>query len=542
MKKILQLLETRSASVFCLLFAIANRIIFTTLYSQISTDTKIQLTYAQNLLTGKSMGVTKYFTTNLHTPIYDTHLFFPPGFSLAIIPFLKLSGGDEFNAIRIFDITMAILFVITIRILSKRAGLPLALTNIITLIAGCSQYIFFMSWSSTDVVGLCLVLLGLAEVINIVQKKEDLGWPRIIASSLLFCSSFFFRYMYLPIVILFPLLVLFLGIVSARKKTRNAGWKLLGVTVIFLAGLFYFNSVIAGNSLHVNDTGRGFFADQLVHWYPFIPAAFINLDFAAQLLTKITSIGYGRAIYFFEFVNLILFILLIIFLLRFIKTFPKNGPLSPHIILLGGGAAISILILFMLAYLSLTYKELNWGFSTWTYVIDERYFSFLYVFLPLLLFIGIHNYAATLKKRPLRALVFIGLILISIEVMHGVYYNIKIITSHRDLDTIKYADKGYKNFSTVIAELKQKYPGREVLVSSPDQYYLHAASQMGYKTIFDYQNLGKGDLKAPVKSILVVPVHTNETVIIKDYLEKRKPESMTSSDGTFFYFEELDPQ
>ena len=541
MKKLLQLLQTRYASVFCLLFAISNRIIFTTLYSQISTDTKVQLTYAHNLLAGKSMGVTKYFTNDLNTPFYDTHLFFPPGFSLVIIPFLKLSGGDEFNAIRIFDITMAVLFVITVRILGKRAGLPLGLNNIITLIAGCSQYIFFMSWSSTDVAGLCLVLFGLAEIIDIVQKQENIKWPRTIASSLLFCSPFFFRYMYLPTVILFPLIVLFFGIVSARKNTRIAGWKLLGVTVIFLLGIFAVNNVIAGNSLHVNDVGRGVFADQIVRWYPFIPASFVNLDFAAQLLEKVTSIGYGSAINFFEFVNLILFTLFIVLLYRFSKTFLKNRSSSPHVVFIIGGAAISILILVMLGYLSLTYKELNWGLNTWTYVLDERYFSFIYVFLPLLLFICIHYYAAILRKRLMQVLIFIGLLCISIEVMHGVYYNFKIITSHKDLSAIKDADKGYKTFSSVINELRQKHPGREVLVSSPDQYYLHAASQMGYKAIFDYQNLGKADLKTYVKSILIVPVHTNEAVIIKDYLDRRKPKSISTSDGTFFYFEELNP-
>jgi hypothetical protein len=47
----------------------------------------VQLTYTENLLAGKGMGVTKYFTNSLELPFYDTHLFFPPGFSLAIIPF-----------------------------------------------------------------------------------------------------------------------------------------------------------------------------------------------------------------------------------------------------------------------------------------------------------------------------------------------------------------------------------------------------------------------------------------------------------------------
>src|SRR5215207_211683 len=137
MNRLKKILETRLAGIICFLFAIANRITFTSLYSLIGSDTKIQLTYAHNLMAGKGMGVTKYFTNDLNVPLFDTHQWYPPGFSISIIPFLKLWGGDEFKAVLVFDILAAILFVIAVRVAGKKAGLPAGLNNMVTLVAGC---------------------------------------------------------------------------------------------------------------------------------------------------------------------------------------------------------------------------------------------------------------------------------------------------------------------------------------------------------------------------------------------------------------------
>src|SRR5262245_18460886 len=117
MNWLIKLFEHRFAGIICFLFAIANRIVFTSLYSKIGTDTKIQLTYSENLLSGKGIGIMKYFTNDLSNPIFDTHQMFPPGFSIAIILFSKLTGADEFNAVLLYDIVVAVLFVIAIRVL-----------------------------------------------------------------------------------------------------------------------------------------------------------------------------------------------------------------------------------------------------------------------------------------------------------------------------------------------------------------------------------------------------------------------------------------
>lgn len=541
MKRLIQIFQPKYLTAVCIIFAIANRIIFTTLYSQIGSDTKIQLTFAQNLLAGKGMGVTKYFTNDLNTPIFDTHQWFPPGFSIAILPFLKLSGGDEFKAVLVFDLLTAILFVVAVRVLGKHAGLPAYLNNIVTLIIGCSQYIFFMDWASTDAISLCFLLFALAKTIDVISQKANLTVLQTFSYGILFCLPFFFRYMYLPLAVLMPSFVLLFGFVSKNRELKAGGCKLL-VSCGFLLSLFFvFNLFTAGNALYVHNVGRGFYFSQLLRWYPFFPASFINLDFAAQSIERISRVEYSRIMFFFRIINIVHFVLFLVLLMRFLYTDKTKMPFSRHFIFIIIGSAISITIILLLAYLSITYKELTWGLTKWTHVQDARYFSYIYIFIPLLFFIGLHYYASFFRRSFIRIFVFIALCFFGTEILHGIYYNIKISSSHRDLAVIREADKGYRNFPSIIAEIEKQNPDRQIFVTSPDQYYLHAASQMGYKAIFDYAKL-LPDLKVTSKSLLIIPVHNEELTIMKEYIERRKPRLLLTVAGTYFYADEINPE
>ena len=140
MNRVLAMLHSRYATIFCIVFAIANRIIFATIYSSIGRDARVQITLAKNLLAGKGMGVTKYFTTNLDHPVFDTTQLFPPGFTLSIVPFLKLFN-NEYNAVLAFDIVTLLLFIWSVRLLGKNAGLSTAINNFLTLVVGSAlQY------------------------------------------------------------------------------------------------------------------------------------------------------------------------------------------------------------------------------------------------------------------------------------------------------------------------------------------------------------------------------------------------------------------
>ena len=541
MKKLLNQLETRTASVFCMGFALLNRIIFTSLYSTIGRDTKVQLTYAENLLAGKGMGVVKYFSTDLNTPVFDTHWLFPPGLSIVIIPFLKIFSFQEYKAILVFDILAAILFVIAVKILGKRSGLPDSLNNIVVLIAGCSQYPFFMSASSTDVISLDIVLFSLAAMMSIVEQKKRLSSIAIIGYSFLFFLPSFFRYMYLPVTILFPLLTCLSGLLKKNRELIVSGTKVLIGTSVLVIILLTTIFLYSGSAAHVYDTGRGVFFDQVIRWYPFLPASVINLDFAAQLVERVSGIEYTRVMFILEILNAVLFILLCFLLFRFIFRNVRSL-FSTRSILITGGSSISILIILMLAYLSLTYKAQDWGEYKWTYSYDIRYFAFIYILVPLLFFAALYFYPANFKNIFLKIFVSLITITFTIEVAHGIYYNAKIVSKGKSLDIIRDRDKDYRTFQQVLLDLKDKNPGKEIIVCAPDQFYLHTASQMGYKAVFDYINLNNSILKPASESILLMPVHKQDAWIVKHFVEKNHPEVIAVIAGTTFYKKELEGQ
>jgi len=542
MNRFKRILESRFAGVFCFLFAISNRIIFETLYSRVGTDTKLQLAYAENLLAGKGMGVIKYFTNDLNNPVFDSHLQFPPGFSIIIIPFLKFFDSNEYKAMLAYDIAVAILFVIAIRLLGKRAGLSPALNNIVTLIAGCSQYTFFMSWSATEGIALCFILFALNETIAIIEKKENIGILNVIGAGLLFCLPFFFRYMYLPLVFMFPFLILISGILSKNKNLKTGGLKTLASSATFFVLIFVFSLSAADNALHLTNVGRGLFFDQFVEWYPFLPASFINIDFGAQLIQGLFGLEYSRVIFYLKIINPAIFVLLFLLLWRYLNAQRKKLQFSNHFVFIIIGSIVALTIIVLLAWVTITYKAISWGFYRWTHVQEPRYFAFIYVFMPLLLLICVQYYRLSFKKPLIRFFIFFAFLCLATEIIHGIYYNVKILISHKDLSYIKETEKSFRDFSTIISEIKNQNPDRELLICAPNQYYLYTASQMGYKSIFDYANFLEVDhLKVSSKSLLIMPIQPQDTIIIKNYLEKKKPRLILTIPSTLYYAQEIDP-
>ena len=539
MKRLLQILESKYATAFCIIFAIANRIVFATLYSIIGRDARVQITLAKNFLAGKGLGVTKYFAADLNTPVFDTTQLFAPGVSFIIMPFLKLFNNDEYKALMALDIVICIFFVIAVRSLGKKAGLPIALNNILTLIAGCTQYTFFMSGTSSDTIGLTLILFGLSILVDIIENPGRKKLVFLLLYSLIFFLPSFFRYMYLPVSLLFPIIIIAFGIFYKNKTLRITGAWLFAFVVSFIILMLSLSSWLNGSSLYVIDTGRGIFFDQLIHWYPYIPAAFINIDFVAQLIAKVTGVSYLNAFIFFEVVNIVFFLFLVFQLVRWFLF--KRIQLSKSSIFILSGTAISLCILSLLAYFALTYKPQLYGIYLWNYNYESRYFAFIYIFLPILILLFLSFYSSFLKSFIFKCILFTAAFLLFIEVIHGVYYNAKILTRQKDVMVVKDRVADYVQFPGMLKELGAKYPQHEILISASDQSFLHNASQLGYKAIFDYTSLNKTDLKVEKKSILLFPIHETDVWVMKDYLEKRKPGILTKMAGTVFYFEELSP-
>ena len=538
MNRVLNIFQSRFATIFCLAFAIANRIIFASLYSTIGRDARVQITLAKNLLAGKGLGVTKYFAADLDHPVFDTTQLFPPGFSFAIAPFLKIFRND-YTAVLAFDIITVLLFILAVRLIGKRVGLSTAANNFLTLIAGCSQYTFIMNGSSTDTIALTFLLFGLGALIKIISEAKSLRWSSVIFTSLLFFLPSFFRYMYIPVSFLFPFLIFAYGIYFKNGLLRRAAFRIGGCVLVFVSLVFIISYQKSGNSVYVIDTGRGFFPAQLIHWYPYIPSSFTNLDFLAQVINKISRIGYTDVFKIFEVLNACLLLFLLFCLLRY--WFWKKIKSDRESVFIVSGAVVSISILLLLTYFALTYKPQLYGIYLWNYNYESRYFAFIYIFLPTLVLLCISVYTSLAKNFFYKVLFFLAIGLLLIEILHGVYYNTKILAKQKDVIAIKDRVADYKQLPAMLKDLQAKYPDREILITASDQSFLHNASELEYKAIFDYTSLNTTMLRVKRQSVLLFPIHETDVWIMKEYITNKKPQWLTKIAGTEFYLEELNP-
>ena len=346
--------------------------------------------------------------------------------------------------------------------------------------------------------------------------------------------------MYIPVSFLFPLIILIYAIYFKNRSLRFAALQLLGGVTILVFLMLFLTYQYAGNSLYVVETERGFFPGQLVHWYPYIPASFINIDFLAQLIARLSGASYTDAFVIFEVMNVILLLFLMFCLLRY--WFWKKIRINNASAFIVGGAIISLSILVLLAYFALTYKPQLYGIYLWNYNYESRYFAFIYIFLPTLVLLCISVYSSLLKRTLYKSLLFLAVIVMVVEILHGVYYNAKIIAKREDITVVKDRMADYKQFPTMLTDLQERYPGRKILITASDQSFLHNASQLGYKSIFDYTSLNGTTLRVKEPSILVFPIHETDVWLMKEYFTKRRPQLLTRMAGTEFYIEELNPQ
>jgi hypothetical protein len=541
MKKIIQFLNTPFASYICILFAIVNRCILSGFVSFIGKDKRLQLSIAENLLDGKGLGITKYFLSDVYTPVFDKTQEFPPGYSLLTAPILQLTGGNEYLAVTLLDLAIAILFILVIRLLCRSAGLSVATTNLITLVTGCFQYVFFMQSTPTDALALSLLFAGLAQVLYIIKRRSGISSGQIFFTGLLFFLPFFFRYANLATGLLLPLIICFYGYVKKQKPLIKTGMLLFTVTAIFTFGLLLFLKLYSGKAMPVYYTAIGVYPSNLQHWYPFIPASFISLDFAAQRAEQFGGISYSSAIEIFEILNLVLAAGVMVWLVWSLTRKKFKWPDTSFGWFIFTGSVISGFILLTLAYMSFRYAPRAGPFS-WTFVGEQRHFGFIYIFLQIIFINAISNPGFHKLPRSTKFLAIAVVLVLCIEVLHGVYYNAKIVFQRKEMLARQTYKSDYLYFADLCGELEKQSPGTEILVASVDRHYCHTANKMGHKGIFDAENLGKTFLSVRRKSILLIPVHFIDFWIIEEYIKTTKPKLIKEVSGTQFYLQEIKPE
>ena len=177
------------------------------------SDKMFLVLQSKSLLEGKGLAVPQYFTSNTITPVYDFTPLWPPGYPILLSPFLKLFNYNIYWATTALDIIFCVALIFVIRKICRQIGLPIAATNIMTLIAGCFEYTFINESLPTDSISIVLFLISFGMVITLLTSKSFSIKKTLIVSFFLFLPCLF-RYNYPAISLAVIVGILFIGFIK----------------------------------------------------------------------------------------------------------------------------------------------------------------------------------------------------------------------------------------------------------------------------------------------------------------------------------------
>ncbi|HEX6847417.1 MAG TPA: hypothetical protein VF144_10575 [Chitinophagaceae bacterium] len=311
MSKLIKLLSNHYISLFIVIVSIVTRIINVLFVSYCSRDKMFLVLQSKSLLEGKGLTIPKYFTTDPTIAVYKIMPLWPPGYPTLLAPFLKLFKYNIYWATTSIDIIFSIALIFIVRKLCKQVGLPIAATNIITLIAGCFEYTFIYESRPTDLVSVVLAYLSIIVIIKLANSNE-FSIRRILFTSLLVFLPCLFRYNYPAMSLAIIAAIGVAGFVKKDKLLKRKALLLFIFNAFAIALFFTLMKLFTGHAGYALPTDRGLYPENIVHWFPVVPSAFINIAFLTSQLIHLVNMPFKTSMLWLEVINALAIITLTI--------------------------------------------------------------------------------------------------------------------------------------------------------------------------------------------------------------------------------------
>ena len=498
---------------------------------------------SKSLLGGKGLAVPQYLTSNTITPVYDFTPLWPPGYPILLAPLLKLFNYNIYWATTTLDIIFCITLIFIVRKICRQIGLSIAAVNIMTLIAGCFEYTFINESLPTDSISIVLFLISFSLLINLLTAK-GLSIKKILFVSFFLFLPCLFRYNYPAISLAVIVGVLFIGFIKKDALLKRKGWRLFVFTGFFTVSFFILMKLLTGYAGYATPTERGFYPENIVHWFPVIPSSFINIAFLTSQAIHIAGIPFKTSMQWLEIINAISFISLLVFFLKGLfrkKTLEDLSSLKLFLLL---GAFATTGLFALLGYMSFTYKMQTGIYNNWNYVYEPRYFAFAVLFLQIafLSWYFIFYKKILAKNIFVKVLVALCFLTLFIEITHDIYFHGKVALNFKKYKSAVYREQDYAYYISLIENIKDKYPGHEIWAGSPgDNFYSYLATYHGYIGIADANILKTNLVRVRTKTILVLMLYDHEINAYQGFLSRATILHSEKRSNSNFYEIELNP-
>ncbi len=386
-------------------------------YTDIGGDKIYQTAAAANMALGKAYTVKVTDPTNLDREYNKAISLWPPGYSAVLATLIK-PGISPATGTVILDILNGAIFLLLIYWSTILLNFPFGLQMLVLLFKGTEINDAIFTLPPTDYMSLNLWLMAILCAVRFLGTGGALFmWGFILSQAM----APWIRYSNIPLVVVLPGLLIFLGILQGRKNWTRCGLIALAFSVISVFTLLYYNQSRTGAFFYVLETTKGLFLNNLYYLPPLVWMSLININFPLTQLTLHSSFSYAFFMNFLKVSNLILMFILLVYLLRTTR-FPKvlkHYTVRSYFFLLS--AILSLATLLSLAYLSIT-RSRNFQIDQhWTYIEEHRYM--LLVTVTLMLFF-IHEFVQKNQMRltwPWKTLRILILFIIISETAHGLW-------------------------------------------------------------------------------------------------------------------------
>jgi hypothetical protein len=307
--------------------------------------------------------------------------------------------------------------------------------------------------------------------------------------------------MFIPLAVVIPLYLLTVGYLSKDQRVLRGGIVSLLITVLLLGGLLIFQTSYTGAATYVNQTGKGFYPDNLLAFYPVVIAAYVNIPFIYSASENI-GLRYGQFNGVIWLLNILLLSgLIFLFVKLLIRKKFMSLSLTQHFIYIG--SIVSLLIIGLLATLSLRYAPLLRPDYSWTFVQESRYMAFIVIVLQLLAFVLIFKNWSSIKNKLVKIAGFIIIMSLTIELIHGMYFTSKLLLVDK---AHFHPDKNYIQQKEYIKELMQQYSNdnHDLVFTSGEKTFLNIAGLYGAKILYNFDPSKKLGSSKPFVLLIIV--------------------------------------
>jgi hypothetical protein len=331
----------------------------------------------------------------------------------------------------------------------------------------------------------------------------------------------FFRYNYPAVSFAAIVGVLFIGYIKKDPLLKRKGWWLFMFTGLFTIAFFAFMKIMTGYAGYALPTERGFYPENILHWFPVVPSSFINIAFLTSQAIHIAGISLKTSMQWLEIINVIVFFPLLLFFLTALfrkKNFTDLSSLKLFLLL---GAFASAGLFALLGYMSLTYKMQPRLANSWNYIYEPRYFAFAVLFFQITFLSWYFIYfkkilAKNIFVKTLAALCFF---ILFVEVTHNIYFHSKVALNFKKYKSAVYREQDFSYYISLIENIKDKYPDHEIWATAPgDNFYSYLATYHGYIGIADAISLKTNTVKVRTKTLLVLMLFDHEINAYHDFL------------------------